>query len=109
MKIKHRVPVFPPRPAVIDADYQADLDRMTAKAEKVYLSALRSAERAERRACRDSANAETRDAAVQAREAVTARYDELRRLDTQMRQTPAGGVRHSGRGSVRRVHNGGTM
>lgn len=107
MRIKHKLnPGWrPTAPEPIGDRYQAELDTMSARAEKAWRSAEKYAERATKRSERHSADLALRDAAIRARDAAIARYDEWKRLEAQMRQTPVGGTKHSGKGSVHRVHN----
>lgn len=105
MKIVHRVPPLEPRSAVVSSEYQAEVDRHTAKAEARYRAACRRVDRAEARLARLQAKRGTPPLARQIAEAaalVELRQRELDALHSLMQAAPASAV-HRGRKSFRPV------
>jgi hypothetical protein len=105
VKMRHKINHgwFPPQPdLVVDDRYQAELERSRKRAEKAWRDAEKVLERAERVAERrpEPDTIRSRD---EARMLVLHRLDELQQLHDMMREAPATGSKHSGRGSVSNV------
>lgn len=101
MRITHRVPVIEPESAVVDAKYQAEVDRATHKAERTYAKALQALARAERRLHRVE-QTRNRKAIRLAAEIVELRRQELVEIERMMFGSPASAT-HRGRRSYRPV------
>lgn len=87
-------------PVVLDASYQAEVDRTLGRAEKKWREATAALAKAKKRAERHAADLDARDALRQAEAAVSARLAELRDVQRLMQQ-PVRGNNWSGVGSVR--------
>lgn len=108
MKIKHKLnPGWRPKAEPISPAYQAEIDATMRRAERAWHAAVRAAERAEVRSERHLADVDLRFAAADARIAADARWQELKAHEAQMRGRR--GSKHSGRGTVHRIGNKGTI
>lgn len=90
MRITHKLnPGWQPKPEIITARYQTEIDQATHRSERAYAKALRDLERAEarlRQAQRETGNMR---AVKVAAELVELRRDELRRLEAMMKSVAA--------------------
>lgn len=109
MKYRHRVPILPPVSAVVTPEYQAEVDRSTARAEREYQQAQTRLAAAERRAERvRKQNVPATKQRHHARELATAlalvelRRAELEELARMMQSAPST-VSHRGRKSYRPI------
>jgi hypothetical protein len=111
VKLTHHVPSTARRSATVSAEYQAEVDRSTAKTEAAYARAqqrLAAAERRKQRAEQRLTSSRLGWRADRARELriatelVEIRREELLKLQDLMRATPAS-VEHRGRGGYRPV------
>lgn len=107
MKISHRVPVRELTSDPITAEYQAEVDRSTAKLEREYAraekrldAAIRRAERADRALAVRKVKARS---AAEAWAVVEARRDELAALGRLMRANPGASAQHRPGSGVRPV------
>jgi hypothetical protein len=111
VKLTHHVPATAYRSAKVSSEYQAQVDRSTARAEVVFAQAQRRLEGAERRRQRAEerlTSAPKRSRKVLERELrvadelVELRREELLRLQGLMRSIPSS-VAHRGRGGYRPI------
>lgn len=101
MKIKHRVPVAKPKSDPISEDYQAEVDRATAKLEKQYEAAQRRLEAAIRKAEAAQGRAKGKGKSkseIELWALVELRRKELAQIAALMHPSGAG-VKHRGRAS----------
>ena len=92
---------------VLDDRYAAEVDGATRRAEKAFQQAERRLVKAEAALARVEAERASESLRSHARQVVKARLDELNRLADLMARPDPTGVKHSGRGSVRRITNKG--
>lgn len=107
MKIPHKINPHWQRPDPISDAYQAEIDTAMRKAAKAWRAAVRHAERVQARSDRHSADLDLREAAAVARIAADERWRELKAYEALM--VGSRGDRHSGKGSVHRIGNEGTL
>lgn len=91
----------------LDDRYAVEVEAATRRAEKAFRRAENALARARDALQRAESEKASRSRILHARQAVTARLDELNRLALLMARPEPTGVKHSGSGAVRRITNKG--